>query len=909
MRGKTLTVTPSPEPPAWHTLDATDVAATLGVSLGEGLTAADAEARLAKHGRNELAEGNRRSALSMLLEQFTSPLVLVLIAAAATSAVVHDPKDAIVIGVILVLNAVVGFLQEYRADQSMRALQRLTVPQVRARRDGATAAVSAAHVVPGDIVLLQAGDLAPADARILVASNLRVDESALTGESVPVDKHTRPLAEADLAVAERTNMLYRGSAVVYGRGEAIVVATGMETQLGAIAAALQSAEDTQTPLQRRLAGLGKSLAVWALAVCALIMAVGVLRGEPAREMLMTAIALAVAAIPEGLPAVVTIALALGARRMARRNALVRSLPAVEGLGSVTVICTDKTGTLTRNEMTVTDVVADARRWQVTGVGYEPAGEVRDSDGRAAELPAPLRRLLTAGALCNDAILRPGAESPERFEMLGDPTEGALLTVAAKAGIDVEALREERPRVDEVPFDSESKRMATLHEGADQALVVAKGSPETLLAVCSRAWWEGAERPLDESLRQTVLETVGEIAARGRRVLALADRVGRHDGPLDGDLTFLGLVGIMDPPRPEAKAAVAECHSAGIRTVMITGDHKATAQAIGQELGMLRPGDRVLTGQELDTLTPDELREEVRSASIYARVTPEHKFRLVEALQDQGEIASMTGDGVNDAPALRQADIGVAMGVAGTDVAREASRLVLADDNFATIVAAVREGRVIFDNMRKFLRFLLNTNLAEILTMLVAILLGWPVPLLALQVLWINLVTDGLPALALGFEPADPDVMKRKPRNPRQSLLTPDMARSILIHGCVMAAGVLVALRLGTDLAHQRTIAFVSLAFAQMANCLACRSERKLIVEIGFLTNPHMVVAILLTVAAQIAVVFIPLLQGVFQTVPLSPAEMGACLGVSAVVFLSVEVEKLIVRAVSSRRPRAEGAAV
>lgn len=893
LRADNGTPTESPAAPAWHAMEAAVVAAELQVDPAVGLSRSEAAERWRRYGPNELAESHRRSPVTMLLEQFTSPLVVVLIAAAVASATLHDVNDAIVIGVILLLNAVVGFLQEYRADQSMRALKRLTVPHVRVRREGVETTVPATEVVPGDIVLLQAGDLTPADARLLAAANLRADEAPLTGESEPVDKTPGALADPALPVAERTNMVHSGTAIVYGRGEAIVVATGMRTELGAIAAALQAAEETQTPLQRRLADLGKTLALWALGLCVVILAAGVLRGEPLREMIMVAIALAVAAIPEGLPAVVTIALALGARRMARRNALVRSLPAVEGLGSVTVICTDKTGTLTRNEMTVTDLVVDGQEWEVTGVGCQPVGELRPAGGAAGARPAALERLLTAGVLCNDAVLSQDPAAPDQCRVLGDPTEGALLTLAAKAGVDLVALREQLPRTDEVPFDSERKRMATLHDGSDGPLVAAKGSPETLLEVCSRAYWLGAERPLDETLRHDILAHVQKLASRGRRVLALADRPDHRPPPLDSDLTFVGLVGIIDPPRPEAKAAVAECHSAGIRTVMITGDHKLTAQAIAEELGMLRPGDRAITGQELDALSPEELRAEVEHVSIYARVTPEHKLRLVEALQDRGEIAAMTGDGVNDAPALRQADIGVAMGITGTDVAREASRLVLADDNFATIVAAVREGRIIFDNMRKFLRFLLNTNLAEILTMLIAILAGWPVPLTALQILWVNLVTDGLPALALGFEPGDPDIMKRKPRDPKASLLTIPVMQSIAIHGAVMAAAVLLVTRLGVDHQHSQTIAFTALALAQMANCLACRAEQKLIIEIGFFSNPHLVGAVALTVLAQLAVVYVPFMQEVFKTVPLSATELGYCLAVSVVVFLGVELEKIV----------------
>jgi Ca2+-transporting ATPase len=874
-----------------------DVATRLQVDPAQGLSGAEAEARLRTHGPNELIEGHRRSPIVLFLQQFTSPLVVVLMAAAAISSVLHDIKDSLVIGVILVLNGIIGFIQEYRADRSMQALRRLSLPQVRVRRDGREATVDVTGIVPGDLVLLQAGDLVPADARVCVAANLRVDEAPLTGESEPVDKAVLELSDPDLPLGDRRNMLYRGTSVVYGRGEALVVATGMQTELGSIAAALQSAAETETPLQRRLARLGKALAVWALALCAAILGIGLLRGEPLKEMLMTAVALAVAAIPEGLPAVVTIALALGARRMARRNALVRSLPAVEGLGAVTVICTDKTGTLTRNEMTVTHLVADDQDWEVTGVGCQPVGQVRPLSGQGPDLPPVVQRLLVAGALCNDATVEFDLTQPDQCDVLGDPTEGALLTVALKAGVVPAAVQQQWPRVDEVPFDSDRKRMATRHEADGQVLVAAKGSPETLLPVCARAWWGGREQPLDDVLRKHVLERVQELARRGRRVLALADRSGPVPAgqALDADLTFLGLVGIIDPPRPEARDAVAECHSAGIRTVMITGDHKLTAQAIATELGMLPEGEAALSGPELDELSPAEFVTQVGRVSVFARVTPEHKLRLVQALQDQGHIVAMTGDGVNDAPALRQADIGVAMGGTGTDVAREASRLVLADDNFATIVAAVREGRVIFDNMRKFLRFLLNTNLAEILTMAVALVLGWPVPLLALQILWINLVTDGLPALALGFEPADPDVMRRRPRDPRQSLFTAEMVHSILINGAFMTAAVIYVMRLGTDLVHQRTIAFTTLALAQMASCLACRSERKLIAEIGFFSNPQMLGAVALTVLAQAAVVYVPFLQRMFQTVPLSLAELGECLGATFLVFLGMELGKIVSR--------------
>ncbi|NSW56279.1 MAG: cation-translocating P-type ATPase [Armatimonadetes bacterium] len=889
---------PNPAPerqPAtpWHTLTPDELAEKLAVSLNEGLSAAEAEKRLQEYGPNELVERGRRSPLLILAEQFTSPLVVVLIVAAALSAVIHGIGDAIVIGIILVLNGVIGFVQEYRADQSMQALRKLSVPQVRVRRGGQEETVAATKVVPGDVILLQAGDFAPADARILEASNLRVDEAALTGESEPVDKTDKVLTEEDVPLAERRNMVYRGTAVVYGRGEALIVATGMNTELGAIANMLQTTEETATPLQRRLAELGKTLALWALVLCAVILGIGLLRGEPLSEMLVTAVALAVAAIPEGLPAVVTIALAIGARRMAARNALVRSLPAVEGLGAVTVICSDKTGTLTRNEMTVTNIITDSGAWKVTGVGCVPESEIKTADGDSGEMSEALRRLLLAGVLCNDAAVQENGESPDSCPIVGDPTEGALLTVAMKAGLSPEALRSQYPRLDEVPFESETKRMATLHEIDGEPVVMVKGSPEVLVELCTHRLSNGESAPLDEERRQEILERVAQLASNGRRVLAFAERRGDRSEPLDRNLTYLGLVGMIDPPRQEAREAVAQCRSAGIRPVMITGDHRLTAEAIAKELGIMEHGDRSMDGRELDALEPGELEEVVEEVAVYARVTPEHKLRLVDAFQSHGHIVAMTGDGVNDAPALREADIGVAMGVVGTDVSREASRLVLADDNFATIVAAVREGRIIFDNMRKFLRFLLNTNLAEILTMLTALLLGWPVPLLALQILWINLVTDGLPALALGFEPGAQDIMQRKPRDPRQGLITRDMLRDILFNGIFMAAGVLAVMRMGTDLAHQRTIAFTTLALAQIANCVACRSERQLIMRIGFFSNPHMIAAGAISVIAQLVIVYVPFLGAMFQTVPLSSSELGLCFGVALLVFVFAELQKLL----------------
>ena len=883
--------------PPWHVQTAAQAAEALAVSPQVGLSQAEADERLAKFGPNQLYEGGRKHPLVILGAQFASPLVVVLIAAAVISVVVSDVKDAVVITAILLVNGVVGFIQEYRADEAMAALKRLSAPSVTVRREGEPRQVPAAEVSRGDVVLLDAGDLVPCDGRLAVAASLRVDESSLTGESVPVEKSIEPHGDPLLPVADRANMVFRGTAVVHGRGEMLATATGMDTELGHIAADIAGGDGAATPLQRRLAGMGKALAVGAVVVCAVIFALGLLRHEPVKDMLMTAIAMAVAAIPEGLPAVVTIALALGARRMARKHALIRSLPAVEALGSVTVICSDKTGTLTKNEMTVTDIVAEGQTWHVSGVGCLPRGTISSAGSESGgEFPPGLTELLTAGVLCNDATIDAGSDA-EDCRATGDPTEVALVTLAMKAQLDPAEVRSASPRVDEHPFDSETKRMATVHRANGGQVVYVKGAPEAILPACARAHWRGDVIAMSDGARRAAEAGVQDMAARGRRILAIARRDitgrGLKDVDLDGDLTLLGLVGIIDPARPEARASIQQCHTAGIRTVMITGDHKLTAKAVANETGLMTADAEIIDGPQLDAMSEEDLLTRAEHIGIYARVSPEHKLRIVRALQAQGHVVAMTGDGVNDGPALKRADIGVAMGVTGTDVAREAASMVLADDNFATIVAAVEEGRVIFDNLRKFVRFLLTTNLAEVFTILVALLVGWPVPLLPLQILFLNLVTDGLPALALGVEPGEKDVMAQPPRGPAQGIFGGGMIRWVLMGSMLMTALVLLVMGTGVDLAHQRTIAFTALAFAQLANCVALRSERRLVVRIGVLTNPAMAVAIFVSVVAQLLVVYVPTLQKLFHTVALSASELWLCVGVALLVGLMVEAGKLL----------------
>ena len=863
----------------WHLREAHELAREHGVDPAHGLPHDVAQQRALQHGPNELQAVARRGPLSLLLAQFSDFMVLILLAAAIISGLIGDLTDTVVILVIVVLNAVIGFVQTWRADQAMQALRQLAAAQATVMRGGQVQVVPAATVVPGDIVLLEAGNQVPADLRLIDIAQLQVDESALTGESVTTAKHTAALAaDAANALGDRLNMAFKGTTATHGRARGLVVATGMSTELGKVARLLDT-EDRSTPLQRRLAVFGKRLALVVLAICVVVFVVGVLRGETPLLMALTAISLAVAAIPEALPAVVTVLLALGARRMVTVHALVRRLPSVETLGSITVICSDKTGTLTQNRMHTELVLAHGQRWV-------PGDSVSDP---------VITETLRAAALCNDA-------SPtEDGAWRGDPTETALVLAALSAGLDKRALDDALPRVQEQPFDAERKRMTTFHHdpraGGTACVAYTKGAPESVLPRCTGQWApEGAES-LDAEVH---LAHARALAAKGLRVLALARRSFERlpdtnaMEAVESKLELLGLVALIDPPRAEAMAAVRDCLGAGIIPVMITGDHPETARAIAHRLGIIDHADApVLTGTDLTALDEAGLLAQVGQVRVYARVDPAQKIRIVEALQAQGHFVAMTGDGVNDAPALKRADIGVAMGKGGTDVAREASSLVLLDDNFATIVAAVREGRRIFDNIRKFVRYAMTGNSGEIWTIFLAPLLLLPIPLLPIHILWVNLVTDGLPGLALAAEPAERGIMQRPPRPPDESLFAHGMWQHILGVGLLIGGlclGVQAwAITNGHD--NWQTMVFTVLTLSQMAHVLAIRSEQEPLWRLGLASNLPLLAAVLLTFTLQMAIIYWPLLHPIFKTQPLSWLELALCLALSSVVWLVVEVEK------------------
>ena len=856
----------------WHSLSPDAAAARLGADRPGGLDGAAVAARRAEWGANVLVEGKRRGPVRMLLDQFLDPMVLVLVGAAIVAGVLGEPTDTVAITVVLVLNAALGLFQEYRAEQAMYALQALAAPHARVRRAEGVALVPAADLVPGDRVLLEAGNLLPADLRLVQVAQLRVEEATLTGESLPSEKCAEALTAPDLALGDRRNMAFKGTLVTYGRAEGIVVAIGMHTELGRIATLLRDETEGRTPLQQRLARFGKGLALAVLALCLVFFVIGLLRGEPPLLMFLTALSLAVAAIPEALPAVVTVSLALGARKMVATNALVRRLPAVETLGSVTYICSDKTGTLTENRMRVEEV--------------RPAAPSAPAD-------EPHRTLLDAVALCNDAA--PGADGT----LQGDPTETALYDAATRAGRSPAALAAALPRVDEVPFASERARMSTIHARDAGLVVYTKGAPERVLEVCAdRLGPEGATA-LD---RSAVLAEADAMARSGLRVLAVATRelsaapAAITPETIESDLTFLGLVGLLDPPRAEAGEAVRLCQAAGIHVVMITGDHPATASAIARSLGIVDHGGRVIDGRELDTLDQAAFERVVEEVRVYARVAPEQKIRIVKALQSRGQFVAMTGDGVNDAPALRRANIGVAMGRGGTDVAREAAHMVLLDDNFATIVAAVREGRRIYDNIRKFIRYTLTSNSGEIWSLFLAPFLGLPVPLLPIHILWVNLVTDGLPGLALSVEPAERSIMRRRPRPPDESIFAHGLWQHALWVGLLMGGVTLSVLAWALAHGHAwQSMAFTVLTLSQMGHVLAVRSERDSLFTQGLRSNLPLLGAVALTFLLQMATLYVPFLQPVFRTEALSPLEFGVCIAASSVVFVGVEIEKWLAR--------------
>jgi len=892
----------------YHSMDVMEAARLLNTDLKKGLSSDEAKERFEKYGPNELREKKRITLFQMFLNQFKDFLVVILIAATVVSALLGEITDAVVILAIVVLNATLGVIQESKAEKALESLKKLASPMAKVIRDGKSIEIPASQLVPGDLVLLEAGNFVPADLRLVETVNLKIEEAALTGESVPVEKKAEVVLREDINLGDRINLAFMGSLVTYGRGKGIVVATGMETEIGIIAGMLEEYEEEATPLQRNLEQFGKILGIVSLGICAVIFVLGLIRGIPVFEMFMTSVSLAVAAIPEGLPAVVTIVLALGMHRMIRKNAVIRKLPAVETLGAATIICSDKTGTLTQNQMTVVEFFAKGRRYKVSGEGYKPFGDILYQDQKVdVSDDDVLKKLFTASALCNDAELY---NEEGKWGILGDPTEGALVVLAKKAGFSKEELNTLYPREFEIPFDSDRKRMTTIHkvEGRYQAFV--KGAPDVILSLCNYILLDEGVLPLNEEMKEQILEENRAMASKALRVLAVAYR--RLDilpetissEEVEKDLIFIGLLGMFDPPRPEVIEAVRVCKEAGIKPVMITGDHKDTAVAIASEIGILRPGGRVLTGAELSKMTDEELETIVEDVDVYARVSPEHKMKIVKALKNRGHVVSMTGDGVNDAPALKRADIGVAMGITGTDVAKQSSDMILMDDNFASIVSAVKEGRIIFSNIRKFVFYLLSCNFGEILVIFTGMLLNLPVILKPIQLLWLNLVTDSFPALALGMEAGERDIMKIPPRSPKEGIINREMKWNMTVQSPIIAAATLfsfiVGFKIYKDENVARTFAFTTLITSELLRAYAARSERYSVFSIGFFSNRFMVLSTLISFILLLAAIYVPFLRPIFYTVSLTFMDWLYVGGLALVPFAAAEIGKVAVRSFLNR---------
>jgi P-type Ca2+ transporter type 2C len=915
-----------------YTLEPRAVLQQLKTNADYGLSQSEVSRRLKRYGHNDLTEQAGESFGQILWKQLTATMVLVLIAAALISIALRDYMNAVAILVIVAFNAILGIRQEYQAKQAIAALKKLAVSNVKVRRDGYVQEVSARELVRGDIAIIETGNLVAADYRLLESVNLRIQEASLTGESEPVDKQVQALRQHDLALADRHNMAYMGTVITYGRGLAVVTATGNDTELGQIATAIQTVKPKPTPLQQRLDQLGGRLAIITLVLVVVIFGLGLGRGEDLSLMFLTAVSLAVAAVPEGLPAVVTITLALGATRMLKQQALIRKLPAVETLGSVTVICSDKTGTLTENRMTATFLAVEGREVDLTQ-SLADLDHAADRPHLFEEKPE-LAWLLTGATLCNDAIVEAHPDLPHELQAVGDPTEGALVMTAAHMGLSKAKLEQSLPRITEQPFDAERKRMTTLHklppltESMPEALNLilsglvglgeashigfTKGGVGSLLAVTSQVLVNGRAEPLDRRWHEKILAGNDRLARDGMRVLGVAFRplsaatidaagqvraaqIGSHD-QLEQDLIFIGMIGMIDPIRVEVKDAILTCQEAGIRPVMITGDHPLTAQAIARQLGIV-PNDQILTGQAISQLSSEELRNRVENISVYARVSPQHKLDIVKALQECGHIVAMTGDGVNDAPALKQADIGIAMGITGTDVAKEAADMVLLNDNFATIVAAVKEGRVIYDNIRKFIKYTLTGNAGELWVILLAPSFGMPLPLIPLQILWVNLLADGLLALALSVEPAERQIMRRPPRYPDESIFARGVGRGIIWIGLLLGLLLLAIAYWYWSLgeANWQTMVFTTLALSRVWMAETMRADRDSLFRIGIFSNRPMLAAVVLTVGLQLAVIYIPTLQTVFKTTALSATDLIVSIGLSTIVFGAIELEKLFQR--------------
>jgi len=921
-----------------YTESVDSIVGVLGTDLERGLKKQESQRRQSIYGPNRLAEAPGTPFWRLVLDQLTEFLVLLLLASALVSMLVGEFIDAAAIMAIVVINAILGVLQNWRAERSLQALKRMAAPNAIVIRDGHQETITSDQLVPGDLVVLGAGNHVPADLRLVETHNLRIQEASLTGESTPVGKNASAVLDANIPLGDRTNSAFMGTLVTYGRGQGIVTATGMYTQFGLIAEMLSAVTTEETPLQRRLGELGKVLGTAALAVCGIIFLVGAVRDTEISlmfaqgiatylrvyqreliELFMTAISLAIAAVPEGLPAVVTIVLALGMQRMVRRQALLRRLPAVETLGTATAICSDKTGTLTQNEMTVTQVWADEQLYHVTGRGYAPEGQFHL--GEETIDPASIQALwclLEGALLCNDARLErvegEDGETTETWRMVGDPTEGALVVLAGKAGLWRKELEKAQPRVAEVPFDSSLKRMTTIHRmptahagdpGDAPYRAFVKGAPDVLLKLCSRIENHGGVVPLTDDLRKRILDANDQMASQALRVLAIACRPVHDansdaiDGTYERDLIFAGLTGMIDPPRSEVREAVRTSRGAGIKTVMITGDHQDTAVAIAKELDLLNAGHLTLTGQDLDRLSDEEFAKVVDNVDVYARVSPEHKVRIVDGLRDSGHVVAMTGDGVNDAPALKRADIGIAMGITGTDVAKETADMILMDDNYASIVSAIEEGRTIYSNIRKFVYYLLSCNVAEILIIFLAMLSGLPLPLRTIHLLWLNLVTDGLPALALGLEAGEPNIMNRPPRPPHEPVINREMTWNTAVQGVVITAATLgafvLALRAYPDsLATAQTVAFVTLVVSELWRAYTSRSEHYPLLRLGLFSNRAMVWATLSSFLLLLGVVYLPALQPIFVTVPLSASAWLVILPLTILPAIAAELTKWVV---------------
>lgn len=894
----------------FYQLEASEVAKQLNSDLEQGLKKDLVQNRLQEYGYNELVGKKGPTLLEMLIAQFKNFLVLILIAASIISLIVGEITDAVVILIIVILNAVLGISQERRASQALEALKQMASPKAKVIRAGEIFHVPSKELVPGDLVILETGDYVPADLRLVESINLKIDESSLTGESVAVEKVADEIIDGEVSIGDRHNSAFMGTIITYGRGKGIVVRTGMKTEIGQIAEMLETYEEGNTPLQKKLESFGKMLGYLSLIIVVIVFILGLFRNEDLLKMFMTSISLAVAAIPEGLPAIVTIVLALGMKRMIKRHAIVKRLHAVETLGSVTTICSDKTGTLTKNQMTVVAVATPETCYTVTGKGYAPIGEFR-YEGKTIDplKKADLSRLLQICALNNDSRLEKDLDKDQEkvYKLIGDPTEGSLLVAALKAGYQLHNLLERYPRVQEIPFDSDRKRMTTFHKNSekDNYLVMVKGAPDSILSQCTKLFNHDSIVPLKEEDQSAILKTNSDLAKQALRVLAFAykeiDQFPYVLAPekVETELTFVGLVGMIDPARPEAKEAIQTCKSAGIRPVMITGDYKDTAIAIANELGIINSESAAMTGTDLDKISDEKLVEVVQEVSVYARVSPHHKVKIVEALKTNGEVVSMTGDGVNDAPALKRADIGVAMGITGTDVAKETAEMILTDDNFASIVDAVEEGRVIFSNIRKFIFFLLSCNVAEIMIIFFAMLFGWPIPLEPIQILWLNLITDAFPALALGMEPAEPGLMQQKPRHPKESIINKRMQWGIIIQSIAMALAVLgvfkYILNSSGDVHLARNFAFVTLIISELFRSFTARSEIVSIFKLGFFSNKYVIGGTLISFLMLLIVVYLPFLQPIFGTVALSLREWGITIIFGLIPSIVAEIMKLFIK--------------